>query len=1165
MAVSAEDIRIKVFLESLFDDKGSKRFRSALKGTKKDATLLGMSLKSVGALAAGAFTVAGAAKFVGFLSKAADESARLEKGLLEIGTLMGGLTKGEISTMRAELHDLAVESGQAVDTLVKAKYDVVSAGFSDAADSALLLDKSARLAVGGVTDVSTSADLLTTILNAYQLEAKDAGVVSDDLFTIVRNGKTTMNELGSQMGQVIAIAGPLGVELDEVGAAISTLTAQGQSTAIATTAISAAVSELSKPSKELQAALAAVGIESDNLIKSGGGLKGALDLVKKASDGTGISVDKLVGREEALRTILPLVSTASKKFARDLESMDNNAGEADKAFRQMAGGADHLKSQVERAFESARDAVGEAITSNEDYKDLLKKIKEGVDKFAKSVRDGNPDFDAFVSNLMKMGSDVVKNAPGYIDAIATAAGGVYEKVKPLIDFAKENPDVIEYGIIGAIVYGKKGAAIGGFIASLDSFVDSGKFDKKMDDWARKKQGLKPRSKEEWDREINWAEYYGKIESPFRGDSQIKEMMGLSSKQIEERFKKSFEETAAAAAKAAEKAAAAAAKAAEEQKKLGESSGNTSGKVTELGSAAGDANEEAERWVETVKKAVEWEKKEYEAIEGLYEAQKKYEEVERQNAVLLKAKIIDLPTYTARVEDATEALDYFKASADGAFQADIDKMVKDRPDIFGDFTKQQYRIGGQTIEMNDEERESFDAALERADEQIDALYTIADSLDVMGYDLKGAGNFASAIEQMTLASKLGEIPGADPTNTRVRAVGNLLMGVGANIGGDVGGAIASTAGMALAGLEIAGGNPVGAVIGGVVGLVGSLFGGGSDYEQKRAARDNVRRQIYEQIVSSALSGGSFSAELLRAGEYNYDSLKNLKDPGYPDAKYDTGMRLFEDRGIEELNTLSEFVGAMDEIGAAMDSVTKTSLASTLDQLVIKYEYLETQVEGYIDTLEAQQTEIASAVLGITADSMMTMFDAAIETAEDADHAGRMIAEALELQIVDSFKMMAISQAVNEAVMPMLQPVLNELVAGALSGGLSAGEMTDLVLQAQDIAASVAPAVSALYGAFDEAGVINYAYSSKPIEGRATGGPVIANRPYFVGERGIPELFVPDSNGQIIPGNELGGSRPIQVIVQVANHEFETMVTELADNVFVKAERRKGVVNAQKVFG
>lgn len=45
------------------------------------------------------------------------------------------------------------------------------------------------------------------------------------------------------------------------------------------------------------------------------------------------------------------------------------------------------------------------------------------------------------------------------------------------------------------------------------------------------------------------------------------------------------------------------------------------------------------------------------------------------------------------------------------------------------------------------------------------------------------------------------------------------------------------------------------------------------------------------------------------------------------------------------------------------------------------------------------------------------------------------------------------------------------------------------------------------------------------GRAAGGPVMAGRPYLVGERG-PELFVPGASGSIVPGGG-GGGPPVVV--------------------------------------
>ena len=53
----------------------------------------------------------------------------------------------------------------------------------------------------------------------------------------------------------------------------------------------------------------------------------------------------------------------------------------------------------------------------------------------------------------------------------------------------------------------------------------------------------------------------------------------------------------------------------------------------------------------------------------------------------------------------------------------------------------------------------------------------------------------------------------------------------------------------------------------------------------------------------------------------------------------------------------------------------------------------------------------------------------------------------------------------------------------------------------------------------------------LPGRATGGPVSAQRGYLVGERG-PELFVPPSDGRILPLAAQGGARRVDVAIQLA---------------------------------
>jgi lambda family phage tail tape measure protein len=73
-------------------------------------------------------------------------------------------------------------------------------------------------------------------------------------------------------------------------------------------------------------------------------------------------------------------------------------------------------------------------------------------------------------------------------------------------------------------------------------------------------------------------------------------------------------------------------------------------------------------------------------------------------------------------------------------------------------------------------------------------------------------------------------------------------------------------------------------------------------------------------------------------------------------------------------------------------------------------------------------------------------------------------------------------------------------------------------------------------------------------RANGGPVGANSPYIVGERG-PELFVPNSNGNIIPNEAFGGGTVVNYNIQATDAmSFKQMIA--SDPTFLYAVTEQG---------
>lgn len=273
----------------------------------------------------------GFASATAFSSIAIKQAAEFEKGISEIATLTDGLTRKEIKELKNELSALAISSGQSLQPLIKARYDIVSAGFSGAADSAMVLNSAVKLAVGGVTEASAAADLLTTALNAYQLTALESQAVSDLLFTTVKKGKTTMDELASSLGKVLPIASAAKLDLSAVGAAMATITAAGISTAEASTALTGAMRSLSAPAKEAKTAMESAGISVKYLAD------GTMDLYNTVKQFSGMSVDELSRFIPDLRAGTAIISMANniEVLRQNIDAMSESAGASEGAYETM--------------------------------------------------------------------------------------------------------------------------------------------------------------------------------------------------------------------------------------------------------------------------------------------------------------------------------------------------------------------------------------------------------------------------------------------------------------------------------------------------------------------------------------------------------------------------------------------------------------------------------------------------------------------------------------------------------------------------------------------------------------------------------------------------------------------------------------------------------------
>jgi TP901 family phage tail tape measure protein len=330
MATKIADLYVKLGVDT---DELDKSLKEA-SGKLGDIGNIGKKFESVGK----DLSLYVTAPLVAIGSMAIKAASDVEKGISEVVTLFGK-TGEEATSLSKKLSsgvgELSNELGVAQDVLVNGLYNAISAGVPE--DNVFdFMRVATKASIAGVTDVNTAVDGITTGLNAFGLEASEAGRVADSMFAAVQGGKTTFEELSQAMFNVAPSAAAAGVSMEEVNAGIATLTASGVPTSVATTQLRAALQGLQRPSEDLDKIFQSLGYQSAQVAIESEGLGFALDAVKTASGGSNGELQKLLGSSEAVSAANIIAGTSAEKFAQEMERQANATNLVNDAFEVMS-------------------------------------------------------------------------------------------------------------------------------------------------------------------------------------------------------------------------------------------------------------------------------------------------------------------------------------------------------------------------------------------------------------------------------------------------------------------------------------------------------------------------------------------------------------------------------------------------------------------------------------------------------------------------------------------------------------------------------------------------------------------------------------------------------------------------------------------------------------
>ena len=269
-----------------------------------------------------------------YATASAKMAVDFEDSIAQVSTIMD---EGVMSVdeMEDAIIGLSNETGIAAGDIADNVYNAISAG-QDTGDAVNFVRESTKLATAGFAESGDTLDILTTILNAYGLEAEKVTEVSDMLVQTQNLGKTTVSDLSSAMGKVIPTANANGVALDQLCAGYAIMTANGVATAETTTYINSMLNELGKTGSTTDVILREkTGKSFSELMQGGSSLADVLEVVDGAAKEENLTMSDMFSSAEAAKAGLILLGDSTDSFNGTLKEMRESTGATDTAFEKM--------------------------------------------------------------------------------------------------------------------------------------------------------------------------------------------------------------------------------------------------------------------------------------------------------------------------------------------------------------------------------------------------------------------------------------------------------------------------------------------------------------------------------------------------------------------------------------------------------------------------------------------------------------------------------------------------------------------------------------------------------------------------------------------------------------------------------------------------------------
>lgn len=247
--------------------------------------------------------------------------------------------------------------------VAEAAYDTFSNQVGNTAESFAFLRKAGQFAKATITEYADSVDLLSGVLNAYNLRQSETNRIADQLFKTIDVGRIKGEQIANILGNTIPLANQLGIKTEEIFGSAAALTIQGVSPDDALTQLRNVIQKLINPSEALQKVLDKMGITSVEAGVRGHGFVEFLQLIQSETDGSIEEINKLFNEMRAGRGIASLNAQDGRLVANAIREIgEASEGASEKAAKLIQEtGAEQLARNLAALRNELTADVGDSL------------------------------------------------------------------------------------------------------------------------------------------------------------------------------------------------------------------------------------------------------------------------------------------------------------------------------------------------------------------------------------------------------------------------------------------------------------------------------------------------------------------------------------------------------------------------------------------------------------------------------------------------------------------------------------------------------------------------------------------------------------------------------------------------------------------------------------